>query len=89
VLFHDIVIKFIRTQNVKLNVIMNMNCKVKGTGKEVLWTILRYYPRVLLKNLVKTHILQAKMTPKYILEILKLPYMLIHEMYKISAFNDK
>jgi hypothetical protein len=68
---------------------MNMNCKVKGTGEEVIWTVLKYYPRVLLKNPVKTHIFKAKITPKYISEILKLPYKLIHELYKISVFNDK
>jgi hypothetical protein len=52
----------------------------------------RYYNRALLMNPVKEHlqhILQDRMTVEHISEILKLPYMLIYEMYKRSAFIDK
>lgn len=72
---------------------MNMNCKVKGTGEGVDMDYFKVLSQDFIeepcKNTFRTHILLAKKTPEPILEILKLPYMLIHEMYKRSAFNDK
>jgi hypothetical protein len=72
---------------------MNLNCKVKGTEVEEdmgYFKVLSYgFIEEPCKNTFRTNILQAEMTPEPIFEIMKLPYMLIHEMYKRSAFNDK